>query len=99
MARHAELVEVGAHRPGREAELAQRGDRRSRRALGELLAVLPEDQPVVDVLGRRRPEGLVETAVDVLVGPVVVPAVDVRDAEVGVVNHAGEVVRRAAVRA
>jgi len=99
MARHAELVEVGAHRPGREAELAQRGDRRPGRALGELLAVFPEDQPVVDVLGRRRPERLVESTVDVLVGPVVVPAVDPSDAEVGVVHHAGEVVRRAAVLA
>jgi uncharacterized Fe-S cluster-containing radical SAM superfamily enzyme len=54
---------------------------------------------VVDVLGRRRPEGLVETTVEILVGPVVVPAVDAGDAEAGVVDHAREVVRGRAVLA
>ena len=99
VARHPQLLQVRAHRGGRKAEIAQRGDRRSCRPLGELLPVLAEDQPVVDVLGRSRPERLVEATMEILVGPVVVAPVHVRDPEVGVVDHAREMVGRGAVLA
>jgi hypothetical protein len=58
------------------------------RPLGELLAVLAEDQPVVDELRDRRTECLEQPAMQGLVRPVVVAANDVRDPEVDVVDHA-----------
>jgi len=51
----------------------------------------------VDVLGRLRPEGLVQPPVEFLVRPVVVAAHDVRDPEVAVVDDRGEVVGGRAV--
>ena len=48
--RDAELVEIAANRLARDAGVAQRGDGRAGRALGELLAVLAENQAVVDEL-------------------------------------------------
>jgi hypothetical protein len=92
MSRQSELLEIAPNGLGRKAELAKRCDRCALGPLRELLAVLAEDQPVVDVLGRGRPERLVEAAVDVLVRAMVVPAVDVRDPELGVVDDAREVV-------
>ena len=53
----------------------------------------------MDVLGRGRSERLVELPVQILVRPVVVAADDVRDAELGVVDDAREVVGRSAVLA
>ena len=47
----------------------------------------------MDVLRRGRPERLVEPAVEVFVRAMVVPPVDVRDSELGVVDDAREVVR------
>ncbi len=52
---------------------------------------------MVDVLRRRRPERLVEPAVEVFVRAMVVSAVDVRDPQLGVVDDAREVVRGRAV--
>ena len=93
----AQLIEVAPDRLGRDPGLAQGRHRRALRALGELLAVLPEDQPVVDELGRRGAQGLEEPAVDRLVRPVIVAAHYVRDPEVDVVDDARQVVRRAAI--
>ena len=59
----------------------------------------PEDQPVVDVLGRFRAERLGQLSMKRLVRPVVVPADHVRDPEVDVVDHAREVIRRGPVLA
>ena len=99
VARQSELLEVATHGLGRDAELAQRCDRRALGPLRELLAVLAEDQAVVDVLRRGRPERLVEPAVEVFVRAMVVPAIDVRDPELGVVDDAREMVGRRPVLA
>ncbi len=53
----------------------------------------------MDELGRRRAERLEQPPVERLVGPVVVAAHDVRDAEVDVVDHRREVIRGRAVLA
>ena len=53
----------------------------------------------MDVLGRSGPECLVELLVELLVRPVVVPAVDMRDSEVRVVDDARQVVGGRAVLA
>ena len=53
----------------------------------------------MEVLGRGRPESLVQAPVDGLVRPVVVAADHVGDAEVAVVDHAGELVGGGAVLA
>src|SRR6478672_4457977 len=97
--RQAELLEVAAHGGTRYAGLPQRGDGRTGCACRQLLAVLAEDQPVVDELRRVGAERLDQPSVQGLVGTVVEAAHDVRDAEVDVVDDAGEVVRRAAVLA
>ena len=97
--RQAELLEVAAHGLGGDPCLPQRGDGRALGPLGELLAVLAEDQPVVDELGRLRAERLEQPPVELLVRPVVVAADDVRDAEVDVVDDAREVVGRRPVLA
>ena len=52
---------------------------------------------MVDVFWRRRLERLVESPVKLLVRTVVVPADDVRDPEVDVVDDARELVRSAPV--
>jgi len=94
VARSAELLQVGAHRLRGNPGLSQRRHGRPRRALRQLPAIRAEDEPVVDVLRRARAEGLVEPAVHRLVRAVVVPAHDVRDLEVDVVDDAREVVGR-----
>jgi hypothetical protein len=91
--RHAELLQVPADGFRGDPGFAQRRDRRALGTLGELLAVFAEDQAVMDELGRRRPERPEQPPVQLLVRPVVVPAHDVRDAEVDVVDNAREVVR------
>ena len=53
----------------------------------------------MDELGRRRAERLEQPPVDRLVGPVVVAADDVRDAEVDVVDHRRQLIRGRAVLA
>ncbi len=93
----AELLEVRPHRFGGDARFAQRGDGRALCAFRELLPVVAEDQPVVEVLRRGRPESLVQAPVDGLVRPVVVATDHVGDAEVAVVDHAGELVGGGAV--
>ena len=95
----AELVEVAAHGLGGDPCLTQGPNRRPLGALGELLAVGSEDQPVVDELRRRRAQGLEQPPVEVLVRPVIVAADDVGDPEVHVVHDAGQVVGRRAVLA
>ena len=99
MTRQPELLQVRAHGLAGNAGIAQRGDRRSLGALRELLSVRSEDEAVVDELGRARAKRLEEPAVERLVRPVVVPANDVRDPEVEVVDDAREVVGRGAVLA
>ena len=54
-ARQAELLQVGTHGLGRDALLAQLGDRARAVALRELRPVGAEDEPVVDVLGGSPP--------------------------------------------
>ena len=97
--RQAELLEVAPHGLRGDALLAQRRHGRALGPLRELLAVLAEDQPVVDELRRARPERLEQPAVERLVRPVVVPADHVRDPEVDVVHDARQVVGRRAVLA
>ena len=67
-------------------------------ALGELGPVGAEDERHVAEARRRQAEGLVEEDLLGRVGDVVVAAEDVGDAEEGVVDDAGEVVGRRAVR-
>src|SRR3954452_16976145 len=97
VARNPELLQVGAHGSGRKPEIAARSDGCPGRALGELLAVLAQDQPVVDVLRRKGAESLVKTTMKRLVRPVVVAAVHVGDPEVDVVDDTRQVVRRRSV--
>src|SRR6185312_756364 len=84
--------------PG-DAGFAERCDGCARCALGELLAVLAQDQSVVDEFGRRCAERYEEPAVQLFVRPMVEAADDVGDAEVRIVDNAREVVRRGAVLA
>jgi hypothetical protein len=97
--RYPQLLEVAPHGLGRDPELAQRLDRRAGGPFRELLAVLAEDQPVVDVLRRLGSERFVELPVKRLVRPVVVAAIDVGDSEVDVVDDARQVIRGRAVLA
>ena len=96
---NAELLEIPPDCRARDPLFPQRGNRRSRRALGQLFAVLAEDEPVVDDLGRARAEGKEQPPVKILVGAVIEAAHDVRDAEVDVVHDAREVVGGRAVLA
>ena len=96
---NAELLEVAPHGFCWNPRFPQRADRRSRGALRELLAVLAEDQAVVDELGRLRAERLEQPAVERLVRPVVVAAEHVSDPEVDVIYDAGQVVGRRPVLA
>ena len=84
-------------RPGSPASRSD-GDRRALGALRELLAVVADDEPVVDHLRRLRAERAVQRRVQLLVRPVVGAADHVRDPEVGVVDDAREVERRRARR-
>jgi hypothetical protein len=77
MPREAELLEVAAHGLGRDPRVAQRGDGCSLGPLRQLLAVLAEDQSVVDELRHRRTERLEEATMQRLVRPMVVAANDV----------------------
>ena len=94
----SELLEVGPESHGGDAGLSQVGHGRDRAvALGELLAVVAEQEAVVDVL--RRLEAECARELDLLLGvrAMVGAADDGRDPEVVVVDDAGEVVGRRAV--
>ncbi len=65
--------------------------------LAELGAVLAEDKRHVPETGRDDPEGLVEEDLLRGIGDVVVPAQDMGDAQLGIVDDAGEVIGRRAV--
>ena len=95
--RHAELFEITAHGLGGYSRVAQGPDGRAGRALRELLAVLAQDQPVMDELGRPRAERLEQPPVQRLVRAVIVPAQEMRDPEVDVVYDRRELVGRRAV--
>ena len=95
--RDAELVEIRAHRLRRQALVAQRRDGGAAGPLRHLLAVRPEDQPVVEVDRRLGAESAVQRGVQLLVRTMVVAADDVRDPEVNVVDDARKVVGRCAV--
>src|SRR5439155_25705983 len=69
---YPELLEVGPDRGCRNPLFAQRGDSRTRRPLRKLASVLAEDQPVVNVLRRRRSQRLGKPPVPLLVRPVIV---------------------------
>ena len=97
--RDAELLEVPPNRRPGDAGLAQGLHGRAGGTLRELLAVLAEDQAVVDELRRLGAERGEQPTVQVLVRPVVEAAHDVRDPEVDVVDDARQVVRRGAVLA
>jgi len=83
----------------RDAGFAQRRHGCAGRAFREFLAVLAEDQTVVDELGGRDAERLKEPAVELLVRAMVETADDMRDPEVRVVDDAREVIRRSSVLA
>ncbi len=87
------------HRLGGDAFVAQRSDRGAPSALGDLLAVRPEHEPVVDVLGRRAADHVRERPVQLLVWPVIVSPQHVGDREVEIVDDAREVVGRTTVLA
>ena len=95
--RQAELLEVGAHRLGRIAGIAQRRDGRALGPLRQLLAVVSDDEAVVDDVRRLRAERAVQIGVQLLVRPVIGAANHVRDPEVDVVDDAREMKGRRAV--
>ena len=97
MPRQAELVEVGANRLGGKPRVTQRRDRRTLGPLRELLAVVADDESMVDHLRRLVPERAMERGVQRLVRPVIGTSDDVRDPEVEVVDDARQVERRRAV--
>ena len=97
--RQPELVEIGAHRGRREPVVPQIADRRVLRPLRELLAVLAEEQPVVDHLRQLTAERPRDPLLHLLVRPVVGAADDVGDAEVEVVDDGRELVGGRAVGA
>ena len=99
VARQAELVEVCAHRCRRDPLVAQVADRRVLGPLRELLAVLAEQETVVDHLGQLAAERPRDPLVHLLVGPVVGAADDVGDAEIEIVGDRGELIGRGAVGA
>ena len=98
MARKIELVEVGAHGLRRDPFVAEVCHGRGAVTLRELLAVRSDQEPVVDVLGRLRAESTCQRPVELGVGQMVAATDDVRDPELRIVHHRGEVVRGAAVR-
>src|SRR5581483_8275776 len=65
----------------------------------ELVAVVAEQQPVVDVLGRLAAERANERRLQLGIRAMVGAADDMRDRKVEVVDGRRELVRRAAVRA
>ena len=99
MLRKPELVEVAAHRLGRDPGVAQLGDRERVVPLRELVTVVAEDEAVVHELRRLVPECPVQATVELLVRPVVVAADHVRDPEVDVIDDARQVVGRTSVLA
>ena len=98
MARKIELLEVGAHGLRRDTFVAEVCHGGGAVALRELLAVRSDQEPVVDVLGRLRTEGTCQRPVELGVRQMVAAPDDVRDRELRIVHHRGEVVRGAAVR-
>jgi hypothetical protein len=65
--------------------------------LGELLAVLPQQEAVVDHLGQAAAQRRGDASLHLLIRAVVGPADHVRDTELEVVGHRRELVRRAPV--
>ena len=98
--RKAQLLEIGAHGRPREPLVAELGDRGERVTvpLRQLLAVLAEDEPVVDHLRERPAERGGDPPVHRLVRPMVRAADHVRDPELEIVDHGRELVGRGAVR-
>ena len=86
-ARQVELLEVGAHRLGGKALLAQVRNRCRAVALRELGAVGPDEEAVVEVLGGLGAEGLGDRLVQRRVREVILAADHVRDPELDVVDH------------
>ncbi len=94
VSRQPELVEVRAHRFCGIPRVAQRRDRRAFGALRQLLAVVADDQAVVDHLRRLVAERSMQCSVQRLVRPVIRPADHVRDPEVQIVDDTREMERR-----
>ena len=99
MLRHAELLEVCAHRFGRDPDSRSDATVAPSARFESLRPSSPRIEAVVDELRRRRAERLEEPPVHRLVRTVVVAADDVRDAEIDVVDDRRELVRRRAVLA
>ena len=97
--RKAELLEVGAQGGRRDALVTEVGDGGVPVTLGELLAVLAEQQSVVDHLGQLAADRARDPALRRLVRPVIRAADHVRDAEVEVVGHGRELIGRGPVGA
>ena len=94
-----ELLQIRAHGPCREALVAKLGDRGVPVPLRELLAVRAEHEPVMDDLRQLAAERARDALLDLHVRAVVVPADDVRDPELEIVDDGGELIRRAPVGA
>jgi hypothetical protein len=97
--RPAEQRQEVEERLGQDPLVAPLLDRGGAVALGELLAVRPEDHAEVRELRDRRAEGAEERDVLGRVGQMVVAADDVRDPHVRVVHADAEVIQRVAVGA
>ena len=95
---HSQLIEVRPHGLGRDACVTEVGDGRHGVSLGELAAVRPEHEAVVDVLGGLGAERLGQLPVELLVGTMVGPPHDMGDLVLDVVDHGGEMVGRGPVR-
>ncbi len=91
--------EVIQQRLGKVASLAVGKDRGRAVPLGKLLPVRPHHHRQMRVGGWREPERIKDLHLARRVGQMVVAAHDVSDAEVGVVEHGGEVIGRHAVGA
>ena len=92
-AQQGHVVGQGAGGVAHAAEVAHRGDAI---ALGELAALLVEDQRGVGELRQRQPQGFVEQQLLGGVGDVVFTADHMGDGHGGVIDHHHEVVKRIA---
>ena len=97
MCRKAKLLQVGAQGRSRDPLVTEVGDGRVPVPLGELLAVLAEEQSVMDDLRQCAADRQGDPALRRLVRPVVRAANHVRDAEAEVVRHGRELIGRATV--
>ena len=98
VARQPQLLEVRPRRLGRDAGVAQVGERGGAVPLGQLAAVLAQEQPVMHVLRRLAAERADQRRLQLCVRAVVRAADHVRDLEVEVVHCGRELIRRRAVR-